>query len=104
MGFMTGLARILLLDKADWVEMLTHKCRRSALLDSQGKLEKIVRGMNAVSGDIPITVKIRMGTKDNKPSALKLVDRLVYGGEEALEATGMPCGMSKFRIFPPLIG
>ena len=55
----------------------------SALLDSQAKLEKIVRGMNAVSNDVPITVKIRMGTKDNKPTALKLVERLVYGGEEA---------------------
>lgn len=65
----------------------------SALLDSQGKLEKIVRGMNAVSGEIPITVKIRMGTKDNKPSALKLVDRLVYGGREALELGGGPSGM-----------
>ncbi|KAL8710146.1 MAG: hypothetical protein Q9220_005229 [cf. Caloplaca sp. 1 TL-2023] len=51
----------------------------SALLDSQGKLDKIIRGMNAVSDDIPITVKIRMGTKDNKPTALKLIDRLVYG-------------------------
>lgn len=65
----------------------------SALLDSQGKLEKIVRGMNAVSGDIPITVKIRMGTKDNKPNALKLVDRLVYGGQEALELGSGPSGM-----------
>lgn len=52
----------------------------SALLDSPAKMEKIVRGMNSVSEDIPITVKIRMGTKDNKPTALKLVDRLVYGG------------------------
>ncbi len=64
----------------------------SALLDNQGKLEKIVRGMNAVSGEIPITVKIRMGTKDNKPNALKLVDRLVYGGQEALELGGGSSG------------
>ncbi|KAL8785018.1 MAG: hypothetical protein Q9213_003611 [Squamulea squamosa] len=55
----------------------------SALLDSHAKLDKMVRGMNAVSNDVPITVKIRMGTKDNKPTALKLVDRLVYGGNEA---------------------
>ena len=65
----------------------------SALLDSQGKLEKIVRGMNAVSGEIPVTVKIRMGTKDNRPTALKLVDRLIYGGQEALELGGGPSGM-----------
>ena len=68
----------------------------SALLDSQGKLEKIVRGMNAVSGEIPITVKIRMGTKDNRPNALKLVDRLVYGGQEALELGGGPSGKYHF--------
>ena len=64
----------------------------SALLDSPGKLEKIVRGMNAVSGEIPITVKIRMGTKDNRPTALKLVDRLVYGGQEAIELGGGSSG------------
>ena len=68
----------------------------SALLDSQGKLEKIVHGMNAVSGEIPVTVKIRMGTKDNKPNALKLVDRLVYGGQEALELGSGPSGMYIF--------
>ncbi|KAI4166899.1 MAG: hypothetical protein LQ343_007636 [Gyalolechia ehrenbergii] len=55
----------------------------SALLDSQSKLEKMIRGMNAVSGEVPITVKIRMGTANNKPNALKLVERLVYGGADA---------------------
>ncbi|CAD6593107.1 MAG: tRNA-dihydrouridine synthase 3 [Alectoria sarmentosa] len=70
----------------------------SALLDSQGKLEKIVRGMNAVSGEIPITVKIRMGTKDNKPNALKLVDRLIYGGQEALEIGGGPSGAAAITL------
>jgi tRNA-dihydrouridine synthase 3 len=70
----------------------------SALLDSQGKLEKIVRGMNAVSGEIPVTVKIRMGTKDNKPNALKLVDRLVYGGEEALRSGEGPCGAAAITL------
>ena len=73
----------------------------SALLDSQGKLEKIVHGMNAVSGEIPVTVKIRMGTKDNKPNALKLVDRLVYGGQEALELGSGPSGIYIFEIVEP---
>jgi len=70
----------------------------SALLDSQGKLEKIVRGMHAVSGEVPITVKIRMGTKDNKPNALKLVDRLVYGGEEAVRSGEGPCGVAAITL------
>ncbi|KAL8959200.1 MAG: hypothetical protein Q9193_003896 [Seirophora villosa] len=60
----------------------------SALLDAQGKLDKMVRGMNAVSGEVPITVKIRMGTKDHKPTALKLIDRLVYGGADADNYSG----------------
>ena len=70
----------------------------SALLDSPGKLEKIVRGMNAVSDEIPITVKIRMGTKDSKPNAIKLVDRLAYGGEEAQTAGQGPCGVAAITL------
>ena len=55
----------------------------SALMDTPSKLERILRGMNAVSGEIPVQCKIRMGTKDNKPTADKLVERLAFGGEEA---------------------
>ncbi|KAL8825334.1 MAG: hypothetical protein Q9170_007833 [Blastenia crenularia] len=70
----------------------------SALLDSQGKLEKIVRGMNAVSDEVPVTVKIRMGTKDSKPNALKLVDRLVYGGYEADDYGGGGSGAAAITL------
>ena len=70
----------------------------SALLDSPGKLEKIVRGMNAVSGEIPVTVKIRMGTKDNRPNALKLVYRLIYGGQEALQLGGGSSGAAAITL------
>jgi tRNA-dihydrouridine synthase 3 len=52
----------------------------SALLDQQNKLAKILRGMNYVSGATPITVKIRMGTKDSAPSAQKLASKLVEQG------------------------
>lgn len=60
----------------------------SALLDAPSKLEKIVRGMNVVSGEIPITVKVRTGTKDNKPTAERLIERLVLGGEGAYDTFG----------------
>ena len=70
----------------------------SALLDSQSKLEKILRGMNAVSGEVPVTVKIRMGTKDNRPTALKLVDRLTYGSQGALELGDGPCGVAAITL------
>lgn len=63
----------------------------SALLDHPSKLEKILRGMNAVSDEIPITVKIRTGTRDNAPNALKLAERLVLGGyESSLLGVGPP--------------
>ncbi|KAJ5658847.1 tRNA-dihydrouridine(47) synthase [Penicillium longicatenatum] len=63
----------------------------SALLDHHSKLEKIIRGMNMVSQEIPITVKIRMGVRDNYPTALKLTERLILGGyESSLLGVGPP--------------
>lgn len=70
----------------------------SALLDGHGKLEKILRGMNTVSGEIPITVKIRMGTKDKQPTAQKLVERLVLGGNEARDANLGPAGVAAITL------
>ena len=70
----------------------------SALLDAGSKLEKMLRGMNAVSGEVPTTVKIRMGTKDGKPTALKLIDRLVYGGEGSLDSGEGPCGVAAITL------
>jgi len=70
----------------------------SGLLDRPSKLESIVRGMNTVSGEVPITVKIRMGTKDNRPIAEKLVNRLVYGGEAAHEQDLGPCGVAAITL------
>lgn len=58
----------------------------SALLDAPPKLEKILRGMNAVSGEIPVTAKIRMGTKDSQPNADKVVERLILGSHDSREA------------------
>ena len=51
-------------------------------MNSPNKLSKIIHGMNTVSGNVPITCKIRMGTKDNHPTAQKLVERLVLGSRE----------------------
>lgn len=80
------------------IDLVYRQGAGSALLDSQGKLEKILRGMNAVSGSVPITVKIRMGTKDNKPSALKLVDRLVHGSADSIEGGQGPCGVAAITL------
>ena len=70
----------------------------SALLDRPSKLESILRGMNAVSNEIPVTVKIRMGTKDNKPMADSLVERLVNGGQASYESGLGPCGVAAITL------
>ena len=80
------------------IDLVYRQGAGSALLDSPGKLEKILRGMNAISGEVPITVKIRMGTKDNKPTALKLTERLLYGGQEALELGQGSCGVAAITL------
>lgn len=48
----------------------------SALLDNQGKLIKILKGMSLIAGPTPITCKIRMGVSDKKPTAGKLLAKL----------------------------
>jgi tRNA-dihydrouridine synthase 3 len=72
------------------IELVYRTGAGSALLDQPAKLEKLVRGMNVVSGEIPITAKIRMGTRDNNPNALKTIDRLAFGGREIRERLGAP--------------
>ncbi|EXJ62145.1 tRNA-dihydrouridine synthase 3 [Cladophialophora yegresii CBS 114405] len=65
----------------------------SALMDSPPKLEKMLRGMNVVSDETPVTVKIRTGTKDKQPTAQKLVDRLVLGS-----GNGESCGVAAITL------
>jgi tRNA-dihydrouridine synthase 3 len=72
------------------IELVCRQGAGSALLDSISKLEKMIRGMNAVSGEIPITAKIRMGTRDAKPTADKTIERLAFGGYETRERLGAP--------------
>ncbi|WPH04907.1 trna-dihydrouridine(47) synthase [Acrodontium crateriforme] len=80
------------------IELVCRQGAGSALLDSHGKLEKTLRGMNAVSGEVPITVKIRMGTKDKQPTAEKLCEKLILGGSEAQEFGQEPCGVAAITL------
>lgn len=80
------------------IDLVFRQGAGSALMDQPGKLEKILRGMNTVSGEIPITVKIRMGTKDGKPTAERLIDRLVFGGPEAKDAGLEPSGIAAVTL------
>ncbi|KAL1741988.1 hypothetical protein HDZ31DRAFT_44249 [Schizophyllum fasciatum] len=52
----------------------------SALLDSPGKLGRIIVGMNKALGDTPVTVKLRTGVKDGKNTAHRLMPRVAEWG------------------------
>lgn len=62
----------------------------SALLDMPSKLERMIRGMNVVSGEVPITCKLRLGVRDGKPTAQKTIERLAFGSTEASSILGAP--------------
>ena len=72
------------------IDLVCRTGAGSALLDSPSKHEKMIRGMNVVSGEIPITTKIRMGTRDNKPTAQRTIERLAFGGREWRDRLGAP--------------
>ncbi|KAK2627503.1 hypothetical protein QTJ16_003469 [Diplocarpon rosae] len=72
------------------IDMVYKSGAGSGLLDAPSKLEKMIRGMNTVSGEIPVTAKIRMGTKTDKPIAKKLIERLAFGGLESRDRLGAP--------------
>ena len=83
------------------IDLVYRQGAGSALLDSPSKLTKILKGMNAVSGAVPITAKIRMGTKTDKPTALRLLDRLVHGGGgggDALSSDPDPVGLAAITL------
>lgn len=72
------------------IDLVFQQGGGSALLDTHSKLEKIVRGMNAVSGEVPITTKLRTGVKENRPTASKLIERLAFGSSDFRDRLGAP--------------
>ena len=80
------------------IDLVYRSGAGSGLLDNQAKLEKMIQGMGAVSGEVPITVKIRMGTKDGKPTALKLARRLVLGGLDVDVSQARPSGVAAITL------
>jgi hypothetical protein len=51
-------------------------CLLLPVLDAPGKLGKILLGMNRALGEVPVTVKLRTGVKDNRLTAHSLMPRL----------------------------
>jgi tRNA-dihydrouridine synthase 3 len=78
------------------IDLVYREGAGSALMDSPAKLEKILHGMNTVSGTTPITCKIRTGTRDGKPTAQKLVERLILGGP--VNTTTMTSGVAAITL------
>ncbi|WVQ79613.1 tRNA-dihydrouridine(47) synthase [NAD(P)(+)] [Cryptococcus sp. DSM 104549] len=57
------------------IDLVYNQGAGSALMDSPGRLGKILVGMNRALGDIPLTVKFRTGVAHTKPNAHKLIPR-----------------------------
>ncbi|RDA92894.1 hypothetical protein CP533_3868 [Ophiocordyceps camponoti-saundersi (nom. inval.)] len=72
------------------IDMIFKSGGGSALLESQGKMERMVRGMNVMSGPIPITAKIRTGVKGNRRVATQVLGRLAFGAREHRARLGAP--------------
>lgn len=72
------------------IDMVYKSGAGSALLDAPSKLERMIRGMNAVSGEVPVTAKIRMGVRDDRSTAQKLIERLALGSEDMRSVVGAP--------------
>ncbi|EFX05871.1 tRNA dihydrouridine synthase [Grosmannia clavigera kw1407] len=72
------------------IEMLFKTGGGSGLLEAHNKLERMIRGMNAVSGEVPITAKLRVGVRDGSPTAHKVIERLAFGGVETRGRLGAP--------------
>lgn len=97
-AFLPGGLRVVDLNCGCPIDLVYREGAGSALLDQPSKLEKMLRGMNSVSGEIPISAKIRTGTKDGRPTAQKLIDRLVLGGQEAYDAGLGPPGVAAITL------
>ena len=77
------------------IDLIYRQGAGSALLDHPSKLSKILRGMSTLSGSTPISVKIRTGTKSEKPTALKLLSRLLHGSPPTAEP---PAGIAAITL------
>lgn len=59
------------------IDLLFRQGAGSALMENPARMLRLLKGMSMVSGDKPVTVKVRTGTKDYHNTAKSLVRRLV---------------------------
>ncbi|KAG0677690.1 tRNA-dihydrouridine synthase 3 [Pichia californica] len=63
------------------IDLLFNKGEGSALMLNSNRMKNLLKVMNDCSGDIPITVKMRMGVSDKKPIAINIVEKLLNAGD-----------------------
>ena len=63
------------------IDLLFKKGEGSALMANSNRMRTLLKVMNDCSGDIPITVKMRMGVQDKKPVAAEVVKKLLDAGD-----------------------
>lgn len=63
------------------IDLLFKKGEGSALMANSNRMKTLLKLMNDCSGDIPVTVKMRMGVKDSKPVATEIVEKLLNAGD-----------------------
>lgn len=63
------------------IDLLFKKGEGSALMASSNRMRTLLKLMNDCSGDIPVTVKMRMGVQDKKPVAIDIVEKLLNAGD-----------------------
>lgn len=59
------------------IDLLFKKGEGSGLMANPNRMKAILKNMAYTSGDIPITVKMRMGVLDSKPNAIEIVKSLL---------------------------
>ena len=67
----------LCISKREMERRNTDSCKLvHVVLDTPGRLGKILLGMNRALGEIPVTVKLRTGVKEGRNNAHKLMPRI----------------------------
>ncbi|QPG74479.1 hypothetical protein FOA43_001809 [Brettanomyces nanus] len=63
------------------IDMLYRKGEGSAMMENPNRMIRVLKGMNYCSGEIPVTVKLRMGISNEKPLAEQLAHKLLAEGD-----------------------
>ena len=80
------------------IDLIYQSGGGSALLASPAKMRRMLQGMNAVSGEVPISVKLRIGVADAKPMADKIISKLLEPSDDTLHHLGASTGVAAITL------